>query len=433
MGVKSTICLVVPDDAHTRLYCQVPIDILHAAAEFRTRGYEVFVWDRRIQTEAPDCTPTLVAIVTATSDRAQCYPLDLGPAKTAVECSRHHFPGVPELIYGPHANHLPEDTLAVTGADVVARGEHEGAVVAAAEAIHTKSSVAIPSILPSTEVSFVSIEPRNLPQPAYDLVDLHSYYAEVVDNRGTLRQGTAGLILALRGCPYQCSFCHLPFGRHLRYPELSRVLAEIEIYQTNNIENLFFLDYVFGIDTKFYSKLCNGLVSKMVHWIGQTRPEVVLRNDVEQWYAAGCRAIWLGAESHNVVNASVRKPITASQVEAAIAKLNQAGIMPLLFIMIGLPNESQKTISTLANWIKELPVGFIVNQLTLRPGTSLYNELAPTFSGGVLPSTWTEVERVNKLYRQQFDINLDDVEVILRDYPNHLSNRFVQALSRAIK
>lgn len=426
MSTLPTICLVVPEDNHTRLYRQVPIDVLHAGTQLRSQGYTVSIWDRRVQIVAPDCHPSLVIVSSATSDRAQCYPLDMKPLRTAVADSRQYFPHVPVVVYGPHANHLPEDTLAATQADVVARGEHEGAVAKTVEIFFTKGFAQKPTILPSREDNFASIDPHDLPLPAYDLVDLHAYYAETADSNGILRQGTTGLILAVRGCPYQCSFCHLPFGNHLRYPDINRVLAEVDIYTESGIRNLFFLDYVFGIDTKFYSTLCHKLVKKSVYWIGQTRPEVVLRSDVKQWYEAGCRAIWLGAESHNIVQAGVRKPITANQVEMAVAQLSQAGITPLLFTMIGLPNESQKTVGLLAHWLEELPASFIVNQLILRPGTKLYHELASTFNEGVLPSTWAEVEKVNERYHQQFDINLDEVEASLRNYPNHLGNRFMQ-------
>jgi anaerobic magnesium-protoporphyrin IX monomethyl ester cyclase len=72
-----------------------------------------------------------------------------------------------------------------------------------------------------------------------------------------------------------------------------------------------------------------------------------------------------------------------------------------------------------------LPVSFIVNQLTLRPGTTLYNQLAPSLNKEKLPCTWQEVEEVNKRYRQQFGSSLDDTEAALRRYPNYLGNQFM--------
>gem|GEM_PF-3286750 len=423
MPKEKHICIVVPEDAHTRLYRQVPVDVLHAGAELLSRGYSVSVWDRRVRASAPQCHPDLLALITAPADRAQCYPLDLRPVKAAVDHCRDAFPDVPIMVYGPHANHLPEDTLRSTSADVVARGEPEVTVVKAVERPCSQEKIDLSRILPASAAASMPEKIYTLPQPAYDLVDLHEYYAEIVDDDGLLRQGRAGLILAVRGCPYQCSFCHLPFGKHRRRPSLSRVLGEVDAYKKKGIDNIFFLDYVFGIDPKFYSELCKELASRKIYWIGQTRPEVVLKSDVQQWYKAGCRAIWLGAESYNIASAGVSKPITTSQVETSIKMLTQAGIIPLLFIMIGLPGENQYSFDTLATWLATLPVFFIVNQLTLRPGTQLYDQLAPSLHEGQLPFTWLEVEEVNTRYRQQFGSALENLEAMLRRYPNYLGNQ----------
>ncbi|NED76549.1 radical SAM protein, partial [Streptomyces sp. SID9944] len=82
----TTVTFVVAADEFERDFLQLPLDVANAAALLRRDGADVAVWDRRLSDEAPRVGPVDVAVVvTAIADRAQCYPLDLRPVRTAVE------------------------------------------------------------------------------------------------------------------------------------------------------------------------------------------------------------------------------------------------------------------------------------------------------------------------------------------------------------
>jgi anaerobic magnesium-protoporphyrin IX monomethyl ester cyclase len=413
-----TICFVIPGDPRSWSK-QVPIDVVTASAILEARGHQAVVWDRRVDTGAPNCGVDIVAVSTAIADQAQCYPLSLRAAAEAAADATRRFPGAPTFAFGPHATHLPSDTKALLGVDFVSRGEPESAAVAGVEAILSGRQAARAQC---EERVCSTIPAKDLPPASLTLLQLSAYVAEVCEN-GALRPGPSGLILAARGCPYQCTFCHLPFGTKVRTRNLETVFAEMDSFVNAGIHHLFILDYVFGIDRDFYLKFCDGLRLRGARWLAQTRPEIVLREDVGYWRHAGCEGIWLGAESLDVAGAGVRKPLNARRIEAAIDKLRVNGIKPILFILLGLPNETHQSVEKLARWLSDLRVDFGVSQMTLRPGTHLFDEFARSSGDGQSPPTWQGVERLNAEYRRRLPLDLDGWDRALGRLPTHILNR----------
>lgn len=414
---SNTICLVVPDDGS---WCkQVPIDVATAAAILEARGHAVVVWDKRVDAGAPDRDVDILAVTTATADQAQCYPLSLRAAADAVADATRRFPAASTFAFGPHATHLPSDTKRVLGVDFVSRGEQESAAVAGVEAILDGDPAARAQC---EEKACATIPAKDLPPASLRRLSLNAYVSEVCEN-GVLRRGRSGLLLAARGCPYQCTFCHLPFGTKVRARNLEAVYAEMDAFVDAGTKDVFVLDYVFGIDHGFYTKLCDGLRVRGIRWLAQTRPEIVEREDVGEWRRAGCEAVWLGAESMDVAGAGVKKPLDARRIEAAVDKLRANGIKPLLFILLGLPNETDRSAEKLARWLAGLKVDFGVSKMTLRPGTALFDQIAHANADGQPPVTWQGVEQLNAEYHRRLPLDFDRWFRELGRLPTHILNQ----------
>ncbi|WP_328609542.1 B12-binding domain-containing radical SAM protein [Amycolatopsis sp. NBC_00345] len=428
----SRICLLVPTNDFDRYFVQVPLDVVYAAGQLRAEGHEVTVWDTRFATVPPADAQDLVVVFTAIADRAQCYPLELGPVRDAVTQARTRYPGARFVAVGPHVNHLPWATLDELGVDTVARGEADSAAVFAARDLAVSGRV-LPSgrsadlLAPAADLpSYPVIPLETMAHPAFDLFPMSQYTSEVID-QGLPMPGPCGMVLAARGCTYGCTFCHLPFGTRMRMRPTDRVMAEIDAQQSAGLDALFFLDYVFGINPSFYGELCTRLTGRGLTWLGQTRAEVVLRSDVGAWAAAGCRGMWLGAESPSVAGTGVHKRVSAEQIEGAVAKLRDAGIVPFAFLLMGLPDDEASISGRIVDWAAQLPAWFGLNQLFLRPGTKLYDQLAAEYGGGRLPTTWPEVEAVTSTYRSRYPADLDAQEKALRALPNFLGNALTAA------
>ncbi|MFF0834963.1 MULTISPECIES: B12-binding domain-containing radical SAM protein [unclassified Streptomyces] len=415
----TTVTFVVADDEFERDFLQLPLDVANAAALLRQDGVDVAVWDRRLSAEAPRVGAVDVAVVvTAIADRAQCYPLDLRPVRAAVEEVRRTWPRATVLAVGPHATQLPSATLRELGVDHVARGEADAAAVHGLQELLSGRPVLGELPLSGT---YPPLDFDQTPLPAYDLLDLTAYTAETFAG-GRVRRGPCGMVLGVRGCTYGCTFCHLPFGTRMRPQPVERTLAEIGAMRERGVDSLFFLDYVFGLHPTFYKDLCTRLAGSGIGWSGQSRAEVVLRQDVDLWAAAGCNGMWLGAESPAVAETAVGKRVPPEKIDAAIRRLSGAGITPFAFILLGLPGDPACLSGEVVDWAASLPGYFGLNQLFLRPGTPLYDELAADYNDGAMPTTWAEVEAVTRRYRERYPVSLDDLWQRLVRLPNYIGN-----------
>ncbi|MGJ5893546.1 radical SAM protein [Streptomyces sp. V2] len=414
------VCFAIPDDEFERDFLQLPLDVANACAALRAEGVGVSVWDNRLDDSPPGDIPDpdLVVVVTAIADRAQCYPLVLDPVRELVGKARGRWPGARVLACGPHATHLPEATRTELGADFVARGEVDSAAIQAVRDL-TGGKPALP-VLPLVD-SYPQLPTEEWPLPAYDLFDLSAYTAEVFMD-GRVRRGSCGMVLGVRGCTYGCTFCHLPFGTRMRPQPVERTLAEIAAMRERDVDFVFFLDYVFGLHPTFYKELCEALTGEGLGWTGQSRAEVVLRTDVEQWAKAGCKGMWLGAESPGIAETPVGKRVKPGVTDSAVRRLQDAGVTPFAFILIGLPDDPACASGELLEWATNLPGYFGLNQLFLRPGTALYDQLAPRYNDGRTPATWAEVEAVTRRYRESYPVDLDALRDQLMRLPNYLGN-----------
>jgi len=420
------VCFVIPDDEFERDFLQLPLDVANACAALRAEGVGVSVWDNRLSDSPPGDVPDpdLVVVVTAIADRAQCYPLTLEPVTELVGKARGHWPKARVLACGPHATHLPEATRTELGADFVARGEVDSAAIQAVRDL-TGGKPAMP-VMPLVD-SYPQLSTDEWPLPAYDLFDLSAYTAEVFED-GRVRRGSCGMVLGVRGCTYGCTFCHLPFGTKMRPQAVRRTLAEIAAMRERDVDFVFFLDYVFGLHPTFYKELCDGLIGEGLGWTGQSRAEVVLRTDVEQWAKAGCKGMWLGAESPGIAETPVGKRVKPGVTDSAVRRLQDAGVTPFAFILIGLPDDPACESGELLEWARNLPGYFGLNQLFLRPGTKLYDQLAPRYNDGRTPATWAEVEAVTRRYRESYPVDLNELWGQLTRLPNYLGNAMAAAL-----
>ena len=411
---------VIVEDEFSRDFLQHPLDALIAATVLGRSGHDVVIWDQRVAPGPPAGTdPDHVVVVTAIADRAQCYPLDLSPVRACVAGLRERWPAAHVIAVGPHGTQLPQATLDDLGVDFVARGESDAAAIGAVRLLEA-GGTPLSRVLPFSGV-FPPLGPEEMPVPDYELIDPSLYTAETFTD-GSLHRSTCGIAIGVRGCTYGCTFCHLPFGTRMRAEPVETTLASIEQQTARGVSDVFFLDYVFGLHKTFYTELCERLTGRGVSWTGQTRTEVVLRTDVEAWAEAGCRGMWLGAESPAVSQTGVGKRIPAEKIQLAVERLADAGITPFAFVLLGLPDDPTCRSGEIVDWAATIPGYFGLNQLFLRPGTPLYSEVPDRYSPDGPPRDWHGVDRITQRYREEYPADLDDLERRLQALPNYIGN-----------
>ncbi|MGK5632229.1 B12-binding domain-containing radical SAM protein [Streptomyces sp. URMC 123] len=435
----SRICLVVPTHRCDRHVVRLPLDALAAAGRLRAEGHAVTVWDHRLQ-DRPGTGPytrphtgppwDLMVFFSTVTDSAHGHPLDLAPVRAAVDRGRTLCPTARTVVVGPHGTLLPDDTLRELPVDHVAIGESESAAVGA---VHDLLAGTAAPVLPAApprpplpladgaRVPYPDIPQVDFAPPAYDLVPLGAYTGEVV--RGGMPQaGPCGMVLAARGCADGCSFCRTSFGTRARARPLRRVLAEVDAQRAGGLDFICFLDSGFGADAAYYRALCRRLRCRDIGWTGRTRPRTVLAGNVIEWARAGCRGMRLGAVPPTEFRGPGHWSPAGGEIHDAVLKLRDAGITPVVSLLLGLPGDDACADGRLVDWAAELPAWFGVEQVFLRPGTALHDRIAARIGGGTGPATWQMVHEVNRRYRASHPVDLDAVERRLAMLPNHVGN-----------
>lgn len=416
------ICLLVAVPDRPLLFVQQPVEALYTATILREHGHDAWIVDARLGdvdqglSERPD----LVLLITQTYDLTQCNSISLERPRELVATVRERHPGVPIVAAGFHASMEPEMTRRDLAVDASLPGELESAVPWLVQRISEDADVLGASLAEAPQ----QVDPRTLPVPDYDLVDVRRYWGETVGADGTIRNGTTGLLFANRGCPYTCSYCMVWFGSKIRRRDPQQVVAEMRAQYERGVRNFFFLDYTFTIVPTWVAELC-ALIRKEqldISWICQTRVERVNPELLADMRAAGCRGIFYGVESPWISELDMDKPTSRDVIETAVRQTNDAGIEPLIFILFGTENGDPDKARQLHDFLRDLPATFHPSVLLPRPFTSLWNRHT---RGMDQPTSWAEYERIASRLQQELtgraEVGAVHKEILL--LPNYVENR----------
>jgi hypothetical protein len=86
---------------------------------------------------------------------------------------------------------------------------------------------------------------------------------------------------------------------------------------------------------------------------------------------AGCAGIWLGIESPDMAQRRYlsKGRIAFEDIEEAVALIRSCGINVLAFVMVGLPNETESSLSSLNTWLDRSQVFYSLSVFQRRLGT----------------------------------------------------------------
>jgi len=189
-----------------------------------------------------------------------------------------------------------------------------------------------------------------LPFPAYDLLDLQRYLAEV----------PALPIEGRRGCDLACSFC--PDGAdeegcRLRAPKL--VVDEIEFMaKEHDIRRFFFTDGVFNFPPDHALAICRELRERKldIRWGADINPVAVSKELVAAMKEAGCRNLALGIDTASEkMLRSYRKGFQKEDIIKAVKLLIEAEIPFACWVLFGGPGENLDTAQETIDFLQEVP------------------------------------------------------------------------------
>ena len=328
------------------------------------------------------------------------------------------------IIGGPGVVDLPSSRFYESGYSVICYGEGEKTIVELVNAIKNglplEDIKGISYLDKGFEIKTPPREPiKNLdeiPFPARELLDMEKYLSTFKKNLGV----RFASIISSRGCPFSCRFCDkASFGNTIRFMSPSRIIEEMKIlYEIYGAEIVFFEEDLFTINRRRVLEFCRlmekDLPGKL--WGAQSRVDTVDKEMLAQMKHAGCTYLIFGVESGSQkILDLLGKGITIEQIENAFKWVNEIGIEAGMFLMIGIPGETQEDIEMTKRILaKSEPTFLDLALLTPIPGTKIYEMTKHLIRDGIDFSNYNFTESV---YRKDiFDVKLEDHNREIMDF-----------------
>jgi anaerobic magnesium-protoporphyrin IX monomethyl ester cyclase len=218
----------------------------------------------------------------------------------------------------------------------------------------------------------------DLPDPAWDLIDINAYRNIWIKKHGYFSLNIA----TTRGCPYKCNWCAKPiYGNRYNTRSPERVAGEIEMLISRfDVRYFWMSDDIFGLKPGWVQRF-NALVQERnLHFSYkiQSRVDLLLKEDtIDALAASGLRQVWVGAESgaQKILDA-MDKGTTVQEIHDATNLLKKKGIEVCFFLQFGYLGETKEDIQDTIRMVEDLlPHDIGISVSYPLPGTKFYDKV----------------------------------------------------------
>jgi anaerobic magnesium-protoporphyrin IX monomethyl ester cyclase len=388
------ISLIFPNVNYRRLDRHIlhpPLGLAYLAAVLERRGDEVQVIDaaarnlsfQALEKNISNFQPSIIGITTniATFSIA-CYT-----SRTLKE----FFPEKCIIFGGPWATSNYSVVLNKKFADIVVIGEGEITIVEIVECmergkdwrgirgiafLNAENQV----VLTSSQEFLADLD--DLPFPSWQLLPDSRKYA--YNNRSVPYYP----IMTSRGCPFDCIYCTKNIhGYKIRYRSVENVIEEIRYLKENfKIREIIIADDNFTQDPeraeKIFDRIYESGFDVKILFSNGIRSDIYSENLVRKMKRAGVYRVCLGIESGNqaVLN-KIRKGLNLEDVKGFIKLLKKYRIDYWGYFMLGLPQDSWKTMMDTVNFALENHIKPHFHKTIAVPGTRLYDLVKSNLKG----------------------------------------------------
>jgi pyruvate-formate lyase-activating enzyme len=294
--------------------------------------------------------------------------------------------------------HLDREWLETYPAfDAVVRGEGEETLL---EVLRRRAAgeplAGIPGLTARDAVGAIVVAP---PRPVITDLDALPHAADHLSRSiGVDVPDQLRYFISSRGCPGACTFCNTPdfWGKRVRFRSVGDVLAELATLRSRHgLAYVSIRDDTFTAHRPRTIEFCERLIDSGLHflWDCQSRVNLVDAERLRWMKRAGCQHVQYGIESgSDRILKLLQKDISRDQIREAVALTRAAGLVVSIYLISGVPDETEEDISATVDLIREiLPHDGIVAPLSLYPGTRLYEDSKRFL--GVGDALWVKDQR----------------------------------------
>ncbi len=272
---------------------------------------------------------------------------------------------------GPGFSIMPRQSLEYLGLELGVVGEGERSAVELAAAIENGlDPVEVPGVCSLRDGNYK----HNASNAIDDMSCIHSPAWELFPS-GYDMVG----VQSKRGCSFGCIYCTYPGleGRRMRLRPSTMVADELAGIVGSGVEAPFyFVDNVFNNPKHHAESVCREIIARdlNISWGCLANPIGLDRELVELMASAGCQSIEIGADSlSDRMLKKLNKSFSALDVKEAIKTCKDAGMMSMVFVILGGPGEDRNTLQETFDALDEAAPDkvFAVGGIRIYPGTPL--------------------------------------------------------------
>lgn len=284
------------------------------------------------------------------------------------------------IVGGPHPSMAGPEVLDCPDIDICVRGEGEMAIVELLDTIvRQKEPRTVKGVVYRYNDEIIANQPRELIKDLDSLCFPAESAPQVLKDYDKYPKTAFNNIFAIRGCPYNCSFCGSRniWGRKPRFRSPQNVVHEIKLLQNRGLKSVHFDDDTFGVNKKYIKELCDAISRDCpgLKWSCEIHVKLVDDETISMMRSSGCYSIQLGIESgSNHILKEIRKNITIEEAKAASMLIKKHGIDLEVFFMIGFPQETEETLLATTEAMKTINYDVILYSIfTPYPYTDMFD------------------------------------------------------------
>jgi anaerobic magnesium-protoporphyrin IX monomethyl ester cyclase len=241
----------------------------------------------------------------------------------------------------------------------------------------------------------------DLPFPAWDLVDVRRYRTMWRERHGYHAMN----MVTTRGCPFHCNWCAKPiYGQRYAVRTPRNVVDEMRwLVREFHPDQVTFVDDVFGLQPGWVETFARLVAESPVRapFRCLMRADQIDEQIARSLAAAGCRMVWMGAESgsQRVLDA-MEKGVRVEQIRDAATLLQTAGVAVGLFLQFGYPGETWSDIEATLALAREVdPNDIGVSVSYPLPGTKFHDRVRDALGD---KQNWVDSDDLAMLYRATY-------------------------------
>lgn len=196
-----------------------------------------------------------------------------------------------------------------------------------------------------------------LPWPDYSALDLSLYFGR---HPATSVLRPYGVLMASRGCPFRCAFCHNLFGRTMRYRSPGDIAGEMaRLHQRHEVRDFLICDNIFNADLGKAKEILRAVaelpLGPRLYFPQGLRGDRWDDEFLDLLAEAGTVELVYAVESASPrILQLMNKELDLERVVAGIHATAARGILVNAFFMIGYPGETEEELKATVQLIQEL-------------------------------------------------------------------------------